>query len=69
MQRVNPIGAAQLKELIEAHVEATGSQKGAAILADWDNYLPKFWQVYPSSEKDAPEVSGVAAAVEDAVAA
>lgn len=69
MQRVNSVGAAQLKELIEAHVEATGSGKGAAILADWDNYLPKFWQIFPSSEAQAPEVSGVAAAVKDAVAA
>ena len=62
-QRVNPLGAAQLKELLEAHVAATGSPKAKAVLADFDAYLPKFWQVYPSSEKDAPEVSGVAASV------
>jgi len=36
MQKVNAVGAAQLKELIEAHVEATESAKGAAILADWE---------------------------------
>jgi len=68
-QRVNAVGAAQLKELIEAHVAATGSEKAQAILADWDNYLPKFWQVYPSSEKDAPEVTGIAADIGAAVAA
>jgi glutamate synthase (ferredoxin) len=50
-------------------VDATGSQKGSAILADWDSYLPKFWQVFPSSEAEAPEVSGVAAAVKEPVAA
>ena len=61
VQRVNDIGAAQLKELIEDHVKATGSKKGQAVLDDWDNYLPKFWHVYPSSEANAPEVSGVQA--------
>ena len=71
LQRVNDIGAAQLKELVEAHLEATGSKRAAQILDNWDEYLPKFWQVYPSSEKDAPEVSGVeaAAAVGSAVTA
>ena len=24
-------------------------------------YLPRFWHVYPSSEKNAPEVSGISA--------
>lgn len=68
-QRVNPIGAKQLRELIEEHVKVTGSSKGQQILESFDEYLPKFWQVYPSSEKDAPEVSGVeAAAVVDAAA-
>ena len=71
-QPVNPIGAAQLRALIEEHVEATGSKWAAAILADWETYLPKFRHVYPSSEKDAPEVSGVPveeAATEEAIAA
>ena len=60
VQRVNPIGAAQLRGLIEEHVEATGSAKGSEILANWEKYLPKFCQVYPLSESEAPEVSGVA---------
>jgi glutamate synthase (ferredoxin) len=60
MQPVNAIGAAQLKALIEAHLEATGSKKAQTILDDWDAYLPKFKQVYPMSEAGAPEVSGVA---------
>lgn len=56
LQRVQtPAGEAQLKELIEAHVSKTDSPKGKAILADWDTYLGKFWQVVPPSEADSPE--------------
>jgi len=67
VQRVNTIGAKQLKGLIEEHLEATDSKRARQILANWDEYLPKFWQVYPQSEADAPEVSGVA--VKEAMAA
>ncbi len=53
MQRiVSEAGKQQLKEMITAHVEKTGSSKGQAILADWDNYVGKFWQVVPPSEKE-----------------
>lgn len=58
IQRVTaPVGQMQLKSLIEAHVEKTGSSKGAAILKDWDKYLPLFWQLVPPSEEDTPEAS------------
>jgi glutamate synthase (ferredoxin) len=60
VQEVNSVAEAQLRELIEAHVEATDSKRAKDILANWEEYLPKFKQVYPMSEKDAPEVSGVA---------
>ncbi|MGC1199872.1 MAG: glutamate synthase-related protein [Geitlerinemataceae cyanobacterium] len=57
-QRVyTPAGEKQLKTLIEAHVDRTGSQKAAAILANWSQYLPQFWQVVPPSEADSPEAS------------
>ncbi|KAI4300880.1 hypothetical protein L6164_034207 [Bauhinia variegata] len=57
-QRVSaPVGQMQLKSLIEAHVEKTGSNKGAAILKEWDKYLPLFWQLVPPSEEDTPEAS------------
>jgi glutamate synthase (ferredoxin) len=69
VQPVNAVGAKQLRELIEAHVEATGSKKGRMILDNFDEYLPKFRHVYPMSEKEAPEVSGVPAAVPEPVAA
>jgi hypothetical protein len=67
MQPVNAIGAAQLKTLIEAHLEATGSKKAQTILDDWDAYLPKFKQVYPMSEAGAPEVSRVRVAAQQAI--
>ncbi|KAG1331820.1 ferredoxin-dependent glutamate synthase, chloroplastic [Cocos nucifera] len=52
---VAPAGQMQLKSLIEAHVENTGSNKGAAILREWEAYLPLFWQLVPPSEEDTPE--------------
>ncbi|KAJ4979425.1 hypothetical protein NE237_010205 [Protea cynaroides] len=59
IQRVTaPAGQMQLKNLIEAHVEKTGSNTGSAILKDWERYLPLFWQLVPPSEEDTPEASG-----------
>ena len=52
---VSQSGATQLKEMIQNHVDQTGSPKGKAILEDWDNYLGKFWQVVPPSEADRAE--------------
>ncbi|KAL1548750.1 Ferredoxin-dependent glutamate synthase [Salvia divinorum] len=52
---VAPVGQMQLKSLIEAHVEKTGSSKGSQILKEWDKYLPLFWQLVPPSEEDTPE--------------
>jgi glutamate synthase (ferredoxin) len=58
LQRVtSKIGEQQLKELITAHVEKTGSKKGKLILDNWTEYLPKFWQVVPPSEANSPEVT------------
>ena len=58
IQRVeSDAGAKQLKEAIEQHIARTGSAKGKAILADWDNYLGKFWQVVPPSEADRAETN------------
>ena len=39
--------AAKLRGLIEAHIAATGSGKGRAILENWSASLPKFWRVKP----------------------
>ena len=60
MQRVaTAAGEAQLKGLIEEHVAKTGSPKGKAVLAEWAEYLPKFWQLVPPSEANTPEATDV----------
>jgi glutamate synthase (ferredoxin) len=56
LQRVcTSAGEAQLKSLVEAHAEKTGSKRAKALLADWSNSLGKFWQVVPPAEKNTPE--------------
>jgi glutamate synthase (ferredoxin) len=58
LQRVGtPAGEKQLKDLIAAHADKTGSQKAKTILDNWSEYLGKFWQVVPPSEADSPEAS------------
>lgn len=54
---VTRAGEAQLRSLIQAHVDKTGSAKGKAILADWEASLQKFWQLVPPAEKNTPEVN------------
>jgi len=48
-------GEAQLRRLIEAHAEKTGSATAKAILADWKAALPRFVQLVPPSEANSPE--------------
>jgi glutamate synthase (ferredoxin) len=58
LQRVmTPAGSQQLQDLIRTHAECTSSPKAKVILANWDEFLPKFWQVVPPSEADTPEVN------------
>ncbi|MEN9214794.1 MAG: glutamate synthase-related protein [Gloeomargarita sp. DG02_1_bins_92] len=58
LQRVtSPAGVAQLRTLIEAHWERTGSRQAQGILSQWERYLPQFWQVVPPSEADTPEAA------------
>jgi glutamate synthase (ferredoxin) len=38
----------ELKQLIEEHVAATGSEKGKEILADFQNYIPYFKKIMPN---------------------
>ncbi|MEB3189827.1 MAG: glutamate synthase-related protein [Snowella sp.] len=59
LQRVTaPKGEEQLKSLIMAHVEHTGSPKGKRVLANWAEYLSQFWQAVPPSEANSPEANG-----------
>ena len=47
--------ATELKALVQAHVEATGSEKGQSLLDDWSGALAKFWRVQPKKDvADAP---------------
>ncbi len=46
-----PADWAQLKPLLEAHLQATGSAKAAAILADWPTWKAQFKLLVPLSEK------------------
>lgn len=58
LQRVStPAGEQQLKDLISAHADRTGSEKAKMLLANWEASLAKFWQVVPPSEADSPEAS------------
>ncbi|MEH2347287.1 MAG: glutamate synthase large subunit [Nostoc sp.] len=58
IQRViSEVGAKQLQELIQTHAERTGSPKAKKILQNWQEFLPKFWQLVPPSEADSPEAN------------
>ncbi len=41
----------ELKQMIEEHVEHTGSSKGKTILTNWNEYLPKFKKIIPEDYK------------------
>jgi glutamate synthase (ferredoxin) len=44
---------AVLKPLLEAHLQATGSAKAAALLADWPSARTRFKVLVPPSEQAA----------------
>ncbi|MGF1675967.1 MAG: glutamate synthase-related protein [Rivularia sp. (in: cyanobacteria)] len=48
-------GETQLKNLIALHCDRTGSVKAKMILDNWQEFLPKFWQLVPPSEADSPQ--------------
>ena len=41
----------ELHQMIKAHVEATGSEKGQEVLAHFQEYLPKFKKIIPNDYK------------------
>jgi glutamate synthase (ferredoxin) len=58
IQRVmTAAGEKQLKELIATHRDRTDSAKARMILENWQEFLPKFWQLVPPSEADGPEAN------------
>ncbi|MDD6212142.1 MAG: glutamate synthase large subunit [Clostridiales bacterium] len=46
-----------LRELITEHVEATGSEKGKKILADFSAYVPRFRKIIPREYKEMMELA------------
>jgi glutamate synthase domain-containing protein 3 len=44
--------AAYLRQLLEAHHQATASQRALDILQNWEAYLPQFLLVVPIGEED-----------------
>jgi glutamate synthase (ferredoxin) len=63
IQRVmTEAGEKQLQDLITSHAERTGSPKAKMILQNWQEFLPKFWQLVPPSEADSPEANPQAVA-------
>lgn len=52
-------GEAQLRRLIQAHVDKTDSARGKEVLENWEQLLPKFWQLVPPSEAQTPEAKEV----------
>ena len=44
---------ARLHQLIENHLQYTGSSQAAKILADWETYRPKFVKVMPTEYRRA----------------
>ena len=52
----------ELRNLIENHVKATGSQAGRRVLEDFRAYLPKFKKIIP---KDYKELSILASRYEE----
>jgi glutamate synthase (NADPH) large chain len=51
LEQLDEQDVATLKEMISNHKERTGSAKAAAVLADWNSYLPKFVKVMPMDYK------------------
>lgn len=37
--------------------DETGSNKAKEILANWEKFLPLFWQLVPPSEEETPEAN------------
>ena len=48
---VNRCDREELRRLIEAHVQATGSPKGRRVLENFDTLLPKFKKIVPTDYK------------------
>jgi len=62
----DPDEAAEIKLLVQRHVQLTGSELAECLLGDWNNTLAQFVKVFPSEyrrvlEETEKEKSGAAA--------
>jgi glutamate synthase domain-containing protein 2/glutamate synthase domain-containing protein 1/glutamate synthase domain-containing protein 3 len=60
-ERVDGLGPAELRELLERHVRYTGSPRAAALLDGWDGEAGWFWRVAPRADTAAPREAAVSA--------
>ena len=51
LERLEPAEATEVKTMIQRHVAATGSERGRAVLAQWDAMSPQFVKVMPKDYK------------------
>ena len=51
LEPLNSDDAEEVKEMVERHVEYTGSDKGEKVLANWDSIAHKFVRVMPKDFK------------------
>jgi glutamate synthase (ferredoxin) len=56
---VTAAGAKQLYQLVETHRDRTGSPRARMVLQNWEEFLPKFWQLVPPSEADSLEAKWI----------
>jgi glutamate synthase (ferredoxin) len=49
-ERLTAAEADELHELVHRHVRATGSTRGAALLAAWEAAAARFWRIAPKAE-------------------
>jgi glutamate synthase (NADPH/NADH) large chain len=59
LEPIDPDGdaEAELLALLRLHAEETGSSRARDILADWENYRPRFIRVFPEEYRRALESS------------
>ena len=51
LEKLDSRDAATVRDLVGQHAENTGSSRAAAILADWNGFLPRFVKVMPRDYK------------------
>lgn len=55
LKRLGDKDIAELRAMIGAHTERTGSARGAELLADWPDAVRRFWVLRPSASPKAPD--------------